>query len=327
VATASRTIFDAEYEAAMRRVLALPRSQQLRAYHDLRKYLGAELPESDDLDRQLERKAASLAVPAEAIEHLGVRDRPPLRAKKVDATMKVLGRASEWSSGKIVCLWRKWRFALEALEGQPPSSPQFAAMQSYLRGHKRSTEDYLTAVRLWLATNPPKTTTLEYEAWAQRTNAARPPHDPIMPSSSTVRSGLARGFPDIVRIARGEVALDDMQAKSVSIRADRTDGPDYLTALGMVARILNVNTLTAQNKTRTDSFPPVALELDATPVWVREDVEASPDCFCRAPRPPGVSSVSIRWRMCAAGLNGKVRTRREKLRIVLQPLLQAAFEV
>ena len=268
-----RTIFDVEYDAAWGRLLELPRSQQVRAYNELRTYLAIKPAIYDDVERKLEREGAAYKALRDASEHLGICDRA-LKVREFKAAIAALGRSSEWSSEKMIRLFGSWRAAVESYAGRPPVSPEQAAMRSHLGGRRRTHEDYLTAVRLWLATDPPKVTVGDYADWARRTNGMRRPTDPVMPAAQTVRAGLARSWPDILRVARGEVSLDDTEARSVSKNADRTDGPDFLIGLTTVAGILSLNVTTAIGKTRSEGFPPVALTLDGCSVWLKEDVEA-----------------------------------------------------
>jgi hypothetical protein len=121
MAAPARIPQDVEYEAAMQRFLALPRRQQLRAYNDLRRYLSPELPAGEGVDRKLVRQAESLETLRDVITHLRISDRP-LKAREFDEAIKRLGRDGDWSSSKIVRLWRRWRFALEAVDGEPPAS-------------------------------------------------------------------------------------------------------------------------------------------------------------------------------------------------------------
>jgi len=249
----------------MERLLALSRRHQLRAHEELSRYLALDHARASTLDERLERERESLEVLAAVTAHLGHKP----TAKEFDEL--AVKFSSAWSSAKVIRVWRYWRTGLAALDGQPPLSPEQSAAKAHLSGYRRSREDYLTAVRHWLKTSPPRETLNAYCAWARQTNEVERP-ERRLPHGNTIQSNLARSWPDIVRVAKGEATLEDVAAKSVSRRRDYSDGPDDLIGPGTAARICRVS-VTTFGGVGAD-FPPPALDLDGVPAWLRRDVEA-----------------------------------------------------
>jgi len=255
----------------MRRILALSRADQLRALVDLRRYLGLQAPEHEDIDHRLERKAEALEVLRQVVAHLG---RKP-KASEFDHLLKELRLDDAWSKSKIIALFRKWNYAFEALDGAPPQTPEEAALRSALRGRKRGLEDYMTAIRRWLDTDPPKLTLRAYDAWAKRTNAAGLRDEAPLPHGQTIVNGLVHPWRDVLRVAHGEISIEDAAIKSASPMADYSTGPDDLIGGITAAQIIGTGRSNITHLRRKKSFPPPALRLRGDrPVWVREDIEA-----------------------------------------------------
>lgn len=265
---------DTELETAMRRFFALSAADQLRAFEQIRDYLAAGAPAATRADREIGQRADSLAALTRVAEYLELNGTAPTTEQFDDVARKLrLG----WTSGKVVRVWGRWRFACEALVG---AKPRLTAAQRSLRhrnsGLKRSHEDYLTAVRLWLATAPSLLRVADYNAWAAEHNEGLNDDEPPVPKAHTARSALALSWLDVLRVANGEVALDEVEKWTASKHADWTSGPHDFVGQLSGAQILKVSANHFHNLSHKTGFPtPVAIFAGRrhARVWLREDLE------------------------------------------------------
>jgi hypothetical protein len=270
-----RTTRDVELESAMRRFFDLPPADQLRAFERMCDYLGAGAPKLTKADKQIEDRAASLVALARVVDHLGLDGSAPTTAQ-----FDRVAREFElgWTSAKIVRVWGRWRFACAVLLGD---RPRRTAAQQALRdrsvGFARSREDYLTAVRLWLATKPAKFRSSDYDLWAREYNDLLADDEIAVPGHSTIREGLALSWPDVVAVGRGEMSVDEAERKTRSPHADWSVGPHDLVGQLTGAQILKLGTSQFQRFSRQPGFPTAVLIFNkgTRPVrtWLRGDLE------------------------------------------------------
>lgn len=283
--TAGRTTRDVELEAAMRRFLALSPADQLRAFEQMRDYLGTGAPALTKADQQIEERAASLAALARVVDHLGLNGKAPT-TDQFDAAARELQLG--WTSGKIVRIWGRWRFACAVLRGD---RPRRTAAQQALRdrsvGFARSREDYMTAVRRWLATKPAKFRSSDYDTWAREYNDQLAAGEIAVPGHSTIREGLALAWPDVVAVGRGEISVDEAERKTRSKHADWSVGPHDFVGQLTGAQILKVGTSRFQRLSHRPGFPTAVMILDkgtrTNRTWLRGDLEMYRDTG-KAPR-------------------------------------------
>jgi Homing endonuclease associated repeat len=195
----------------MERFLALSRNDQLRAYLDVRRFLALDAPAKDDRDRKLEREEKALSALRQVVAHLG---RKP-KAREFEPALKELGLDGDWSTAKLIRIFRSWSNALESVDGQPRQSPEQAAMRAYSRGRRRSHEDYRTAVRRWITTDPPNLAWHAYDDWAERTNKLLAEGELPLPRATTITtSSLTPGATlCVTRVERSRSMMPSSRAR------------------------------------------------------------------------------------------------------------------
>jgi len=274
---------DTELELAMRRFFELSAADQLRAFEQMRDFLGTGAPSLAKVDLQIEQRAESLAALARVAEHLGLNGAAPT-TEQFDQVARELKLG--WTSGKVIRVWARWRFACDALRG---GRTRLTAAQLSLRhrsiGLTRKHEDYLTAVRLWLATSPPLVRRVDYEAWAREYNDALKDGELPVLGSKAITLALTLSWKDIVRVGRGEIGFDQAEKRSISERADWTSGPHDLVSQRSGAQILKINAGNFQWASRKPGFPtPIVIfaRKRNTRAWLREDLEV----YCETGKAP-----------------------------------------
>lgn len=265
---------DTELETAMRRFFELSAADQLRAFEQMRDYLGAGASLPTKVNREIEQRAESLVALARVAEHLGLNGDAPT-AEQFD---QVAGKLKlGWTSGKVIRAWARWRFACDALRGgrtRPTATQQSLRHRSI--GIKRNREDYLTAVRLWLVTNPPLVRAADYDAWAQEYNDALEDGELPVLKTAAIRLALALSWKDIVRVGRGEVDFDQAEKRSISDRGDWTNGPHDLVGQLSGAQILKISANRFEYMSQRPGFPTPAATFGSrrnVRAWLREDLE------------------------------------------------------
>lgn len=266
---------DAELDIVMQRFFALSAADQLRAYEGLRDYLGADVPMETKADRQINRRADSLAAVAQVADHLGLEGRAPT-VKQFDSVARELGLS--WTARTVGEAWGRWRFACDAHLGEPPRlTASQRSLRRRLSGVKRSHDDYLTAVRLWLATDPPLERPDDYDAWArEHNNGFLQDGELPVPGATAIRYALALAWRDAVRVGRGEASLDEVSKLSTAPRDDWTKGPHDLISLISAARVLGISMGSCLHRSFRPEFPtPVAHFSVKRQVraWLRGDIE------------------------------------------------------
>jgi hypothetical protein len=272
----------------MRRFFALPAADQLRGFEQMRDFLGASAPVQTDADRQSERERESLAALEQVRDHLGLNGRAPT-VKEFDRAARELGLA--WTGRKVGEAWGRYRFACDALLG---GMRRLSAAQLSLRhlfsGRKREAEDYVTALRLWAATNPPLARLRDYNAWGREYNDSLGDGDLPVPLGQAIRNALAISWLDALAIGRGSLTLEDATRRRTLSRKysrnDWTTGPHDLVSLISVAQILELAEYHCVYRSNQPAFPtPVAIFGGRRKIraWLREDVERYRDTG-KAPR-------------------------------------------
>lgn len=273
---------EAGLDAAMRRFFALPAADQLRAFEQMRDFLGASSPVQTEADRQSERERESLAALEQVRDHLGLNGRAPT-VKEFDRAARELGLG--WTARKVGDVWGRYRFACEVLLGgmRRLSAAQLSLRQRF-SGRQRSTEDHITALRLWAATNPPLARLVDYNAWAREHNDSLAGGDIPVALGQTIRSGLALSWDHALAVGRGELTLEDATRSTMSARKssrkDWTTGPHDLVSLMSVAQILELGEYQCVYRSHLPAFPtPVAIFGGRRKVraWLRGDVESYRD--------------------------------------------------
>lgn len=269
-----RSARDAELDSAMQRFFDLSAADQLRAYEHLRDFLGAAAPAQTAADLEIEQRRESLAALEQAREHLGLEEKAPTVAQ-FDRVSRELDLG--WTARRVGDVWGRWRFACEALLGE---RPRLTAVQHSLRhrfaGRKRRYEDYATALRLWLASDPPLVRRADYTLWARQYNDTLKEGEMPLASGPAIAAVLEITWSGAVRWARGEITFEEAAKRPVPPRQDWSSGPHNLIAIGTVADLLGVGVSSGRYHSQKPDFPnPVVVFAGGRTVrtWLREDVE------------------------------------------------------
>lgn len=269
-----RSARDAELDAVMQRFFDLSAGDQLRAFERAREFLGGGAPVETRADREITRRSDSLAALTRVADHLGLNGRAPT-VKEFDRVAVALGL--EWTARRVGHVWGRWRFACDALLGERPRlTAEQQALRHRFSGRKRSADDYLTALRLWAATNPPLARAADYNVWVRQHNDQLVDAELPLPHAATIRSSLAIRWIDALRIGRGEITVEQAATRTISPRKDWTSGPHNLVGLKSAAQILRVGEGHCDYLSWQPGFPtPVAIFSHGRAVraWLRPDVE------------------------------------------------------
>jgi hypothetical protein len=257
-----------ELETVLRRFGDLTTRAQLRAFEVIREYLGEEIKETE-ADREIDERQAALEVMRRVAEELGLPEGQAPTTTQFDEVSKRLGLG--WSTSRVGRAWVKWRFACEAFIGyRVRRTARHRALMTANTGKRRAHEDYLTAIRLWLDTNPPAVLTEAYNDWAREFNEALPTGQPPVMGWDTIDRVLRVSFADVIRAARGEIELSDCPRKGSDHRKEY--GP--LVSANWIAGERDLTDHQARHITSRHDFPKPVVKLSGNRAWLKEDVEA-----------------------------------------------------
>jgi hypothetical protein len=219
-----------ELDALERRFLMLMDIDQREFCRWVEEYLRLDDSLFDD---EGERQNETLDCIHRAARHLGL-TRPPTVVEYQEAARAL---NLDWSWQQIHRLWGSFAVAAGVAFGakRPRSAQQRAFMTRYGGRYPAVREEYLEAVRIWVATGPPKETGLAYDDFAREYNYTLDDCRRPLPRCSTIRTALALAWREIVAIARGEEAHPEVVRKRRQGR-DRSRGPHDLISLGTIAR-------------------------------------------------------------------------------------------
>jgi hypothetical protein len=257
-----------ELETVLRRFGDLTTRAQLRAFEVIREYLGEELKETE-ADREVDERQAALEVMRRVAEELGLPEGQAPTTTQFNEVSKRLGLG--WSASRVGRAWGRWRFACEAFTGHHVRK---TARQNVLieakTGKRRAYENYLTALRLWLDTNPAVEEITAYDAWAREFNDDLSPEQLPVTRWHAIYTNLRISFSDALRVARGEKALADCEP----LRGNHSEEYGPLVSTRWIARERELSEHHAKNVTHRPDFPKPIVNLSRTRAWLKEDVEA-----------------------------------------------------
>jgi hypothetical protein len=201
-----------ELRDVLDRFYALSTKGQLELFAEACEHLGSAAWAEDEVEREIDKRAEALkALETVAAE---LRDRGEFREGKsptvveLNATAKRLGL--DISSAVVIGAFIRWGIAKTVLKGgQAREKPSRKRARVAAVGRRRTHEDHLAAVRLWLETRPTKLTTSDYDAFVKEANRKKENAERPLPGAEAVTTGLRVGWPTVLRVARGEVGLDD----------------------------------------------------------------------------------------------------------------------
>jgi predicted DNA-binding transcriptional regulator AlpA len=256
-----------ELETVLRRFAELSTRAQLRAYEVIREYLGDGIKATKG-DHELAERAAALEALRQVADELRLPEGRSPTTTQFDEVSKRLGL--DWTVSRVIRAWGRWRFATDAFTGHRarPSAHQ-RALQSASTGTRRTHEDYLTALRLWLDTKPAATTTAIYDAWAREYNEERDPGERPVPGWIAIYRVLGVSFENALRAARGEIELAEAP-KALRMRQDH--GP--LVSTRGIANAQDLLEHQARHVSNRRDFPRPVIKLSGHRAWLRDDVEA-----------------------------------------------------
>lgn len=260
-----------ELEATFARFLAMSFADQLDFCARVKEYLPLAKAVGPLLDEELEKRRAMLDCLRQVRAHLGL-DQGPTYPQYLEAA-RVL--KLPWSGQQIQRAFGLWLTAIEAVEtGRPPRSAAARSYGSGKVGRKRSREEYLHAVRLWLKTHPPRDRGVDYDDWAREHNATA--DGGAVPRRNTLVAALGLPWREVLAIARDEKTHEDVHAERLEKR-DWSRGPHRLIGLATVALMRGSSVSSAMYETKKHSFPLPVASFRGRRAWLLEEVEA----YCR----------------------------------------------
>lgn len=268
--------FDIEREQALQRFFDLPRKDQLEVYRVVRDFLSAgDPPAVTKKDKVIDGQASALEAISLVARELELPDR---KAPTSTQFAEVVGRvAPEWSLSKVLAVFGRWRVAVEVYErGDLRPNVKQLGIMSATRGKIRHDEGYWTAIRKWLRSEPPIVTTTAYNDWADLYNDNLPAGEKPLPSWTSIRIGLQLNFDEVVRVANGEITVDEARPyQPRELRPlDDEEGPHGLIPARVAADICGSRATHVRDVVYQPGFPVPALILKRVSLWRRDDVEA-----------------------------------------------------
>jgi predicted DNA-binding transcriptional regulator AlpA len=263
------------------RFWALPYADQLEFVGRLEEALPIERSLMTD---ELVQQRETLTCLRAAMRHLGLER--PLTVKEYQVAQGELGLA--WSSQRILRLWRSFEHAARAAAGgRLPRTWQYRDfLRQHLRGKPaRTREEYLWALRTWLATSPPTETAAGYNAFAREHNLTLGKGELPLPFGGTMVNVLALPFSELVAIARGDKEYP-AAARARRDDADWSRGPDDLISIRTIALMSGRSKAAAVPFVLGSDFPPPVIDLPAGRVWLRDEVHAYLAGEWQEPQPP-----------------------------------------
>lgn len=260
-----------EVAAILQRVTILSEQDQLVAYEAIREYLVAG-GKSAPADAQLDERGHALRVMRAVMEHYRLSDPRKLQAKQFDEAPDEVREG--WKHGRVIRAWAKWKFAQAALAGsRPRPTARQRAVKSKAGVAALRTSDYISGVRDWLSTDPPKLNVRHYDAWAQETNAAAPADVLPFPGYRSIRSALGLSWKSILSVARGEITVADVTKETVKKRIASSRGPHDLVSSLDIVTISGKSHATVQSWMHRENFPVPVLVIGRNRFWLRGDIK------------------------------------------------------
>lgn len=260
-----------ELEATFGRFLAMSFADQLDFCARVQEYLPLAKAVGPLLDEEFEKRRAMIDCLRQVRAHLGL-DQGPTYPQYLEASRVLKLR---WSGQQIQRTFGLWLMAIDALEsGRPPRTTAARSYGSGNVGRKRSREEYLHAVRLWLVTDPPRDRGVDYDDWAREHNASA--DGDAVPRRATIDAALGLPWRAVLAIAREEKTHEAVHAERLEKR-DWSRGPHRLVALATVALMRGSSVSSAMYETKKFSFPLPVASFRGRRAWLLEEVEA----YCR----------------------------------------------
>lgn len=272
---AGRQTGSAELRDALDRFYALSTRDQLEFFARAREHLGSEAWGEDEVEKEIGKRAEAL----EALEAVAddLRARGEFRegksptVKEFDAAAERLGLGIR--SGVVIGAFIRWRVAKTVLEGgRARERPSRRRAKAAAVGRARTHEDYLQAVRFWLATDRAAETRRDYDAFVDEENRKRSGSaDRPLPSSRAVTTGLRLGWRDVIPVARGDVTHERaLEVKEAELLKGLTD--ESLVGGEVVTVITGARAQRIGAEIRDGVLPAPAAKIGRVHAWVLGDL-------------------------------------------------------
>lgn len=265
-----------EVAAAVDRVLRLPEEAQYRVLDAVALALGSGLREPAlAVDEEVAVRGEALDAIRLAAALLGKDDGVWPTSKEFDALSGELGG---WTPRRVTRAWGRWRFAIEALEGERVRlTPAQHAAASKAAGRRGRFDAPIPCVRRWLETMPLDTLKGTYIDWSRAYNAAACADDLLMLSPRTINDILGIPWRETVRVAAGEISLADAKRSETDKRTTWTSGPHDFVSSTEICTLLGRPRERVYNEMRRNAFPTYVAVFGRSRVGVRSDIEAYRD--------------------------------------------------
>jgi len=247
----------------------LPWQDQYKTYRVIQGYFIHSGPGIDALE-ELRRRAECVTAVQQVAAHLGLPEGEMPGVKQYETGRKELGIGL--SSSTIERRWQAWPEVCKAARGErvrmtPRQRAQFRA----LHGRRLKGQEWLTAIREWLESAPPRLHADEYDAWAETRNKEKPDAPPARRAAS-IRLALSLSWREIIKVAQRDISLADAQAKRLKALKRKSGG---FVCMRGVALIRGLTISMANHYAQADpTFPAYAFTLHNVRVWHWDDVEA-----------------------------------------------------
>lgn len=291
-----RTQDHREFEATLRRALDLNDADRLR----LMEVLSQDAASSDasraggeeaQADREARQRLEALAALRMVQAHLGRAEDAKVTPREFDQVAEDLGL--DWNSARVVRIWERWRLAIQALVGERvPPSPTRRVRRREIGGGTRTHEEYLTAIRTWLASEPASHSFAAYDAFVAEHDETRGEGEPPLPRYHAVRLGLNLHWPTIVDVAAGQITLAEATEQAIEAIGNE-EGQETLIGRTTVARLLGRGHSHVGTLTEHTGFPKPVARLYGHRYWRRGDIAAYGEGLPFTDRKEGASQAEV----------------------------------
>jgi hypothetical protein len=250
-------------------------SDQLVAHRAIRDHLGEHVVESRH-DQVIDERAGALEALRAAAVHLRLEEGAAPTPAEFETAARELGLG--WTKSRVQRAWGKWRFAKQALinDGTRESWRQRDSRLNY-EGRRRTHEEHVAGLRLWLASNPNQTKVHSYEQWAREYNETRGrDRRPVVTRATAVMKALGgMRWVDVVRLARGEITQEKGTVANRRKRERTCRGPYDLVGTNGLRDMFGGETEHGLLvKIGRPDFPRPILVIANQQLWERSDVES-----------------------------------------------------
>jgi hypothetical protein len=265
---------DEEWQAALRRVLLLSPTDQLRVHDALSDELGGPLWRESERSRQARLRGEALETMAAAATHLRL---PPGTAPTIPEFKRAAREAELPMTFNAVyeAFENRWDIAQRFYRGEhvPETAAQRRSRRGGLGARWGDREHPIACLRVFLNQEPPPTSTAldDYTRWAKETNDNLPSgQDRVLATANGIRVSLGTTWEGALAVAGGAKTLADAQQEALTARLAAA-GP--LVGAQLAGWMLG-RQRTGAHTTRPDYPQPVVCMFGSNWLWLRSDIEA-----------------------------------------------------